>query len=105
MADEPAQSVENPPGSISVTLMPNPSTSCASDCEKPSSAHFDAWYMPTSGNAEIPPIDDTWMMCPLRCARRIGSAACVTHRAPNRFVSIWARASASESSSMNPNCP
>ena len=27
--------------------------------------------MPTFGNAVMPPIDDTWMMCPLRCARRI----------------------------------
>ena len=43
LADEPAQSVEKPPGSMSVTWMPNGSTSCASACEKPSSAHFDAW--------------------------------------------------------------
>ncbi len=27
--------------------------------------------MPTFWNAVIPPIDDTWMMCPLRWARRI----------------------------------
>ena len=61
--------------------------------------------MPTFWNAVIPPIDDTWMMCPLRCARRNGSAACVTHSAPKTFVSIWSRASASVSSSMKPNCP
>jgi hypothetical protein len=41
--EDPAQSVENPPGSISVTSMPNGATSWASACEKPSSAHFDAW--------------------------------------------------------------
>ena len=30
-------------------------------------------------------------MCPLRWARRYGSAAWVTHSAPNRLVSSWAR--------------
>ena len=49
--------------------------------------------MPTFWNAVMPPIDDTWMMWPLRCARRYGSAAWVTHSAPNTLVSIWARAS------------
>jgi demethylmenaquinone methyltransferase/2-methoxy-6-polyprenyl-1,4-benzoquinol methylase len=44
--------------------------------------------MPTFWNAVMPPIDDTWMMCPLRCARRYGSAACVTHSAPNTLVAI-----------------
>lgn len=44
--------------------------------------------MPTFWNAEMPPIDDTWMMCPLRWARRYGSAACVIHSAPNTLVSI-----------------
>jgi hypothetical protein len=41
-ADGPAQSVLNPPGSISVTWIPNPATSAASDWEKASSAHFEA---------------------------------------------------------------
>ena len=40
-ADGPDQSVEKPPGSTNVTLIPKPATSCASDCEKPSSAHSD----------------------------------------------------------------
>ena len=31
------------------------------------------------GNAEIPPIDETWTMCPDPCSRRNGSAAWVTH--------------------------
>ena len=61
--------------------------------------------MPTSGNAEMPPIEDTWMMWPLPCSRRYGSAACVTHRAPNRLVSSWSRASDSLSSSTRPKCP
>ena len=61
--------------------------------------------MPTFGNAEIPPIEDTWTMCPLPCARRNGSAAWVTHSAPKRLVSIWSRASASLSSSTMPNWP
>ena len=61
--------------------------------------------MPTFGNAVMPPIDDTWMMWPLRCSRRNGSAACVTHSAPNTLVSIWARASSSVSSSMKPKWP
>ena len=61
--------------------------------------------MPTFGNAVIPPIEDTWMMWPLRWARRNGSAAWVTHSAPNTFVSNWSRASCSDSSSMKPNCP
>ena len=43
LADGPAQSVAKPPGSTSVTWMPKPATSCASACEKPSSAHFEAW--------------------------------------------------------------
>ncbi len=42
-ADAPDQSVSKPPGSISVTCTPNEATSCASACEKPSSAHFEAW--------------------------------------------------------------
>ena len=57
------------------------------------------------GNAEIPPIDDTWMMWPEPCARRIGSAAWVTQSAPKRLVSICARISSSVSSSTNPKCP
>ena len=44
-------------------------------------------------------------MCPLRCARRYGSAAWVIHSGPKKFVSICVRASDSESSSMNPYCP
>jgi hypothetical protein len=83
-----AQSVAKPPGSISVTWMPKSATSWASDWLKPSSAHFDAWYMPMPMNAEMPPIEETWRMWPLRCSRRNGSAAWVTHSAPNRFVSI-----------------
>ena len=54
LADGPAQSVEKPPGSMSVTLMPKPATSWASAWLKPSSAHFDAWYMPMFGNARDP---------------------------------------------------
>ena len=53
----------------------------------------------------MPPIDDTWMMWPLRCSRRYGKAAWVTHSAPNTFVSIWSRASCSDSSSTKPNWP
>ena len=92
-ADAPPQSVEKPPGSMSVTLMPNPATSWASAWLRPSSAHFEAWYIPTVGNAEMPPIEETCRMWPLPCARRNGSAAWVTHSAPNRLVSIWSRAS------------
>jgi hypothetical protein len=61
--------------------------------------------MPVFGNAEMPPIEDTWMMCPLPWARRIGSAAWVIHSAPNRLVSSWARASASVISSTRPKWP
>jgi hypothetical protein len=61
--------------------------------------------MPTFWNAVIPPIDDTWMMCPLRWARRNCSAAWVIHSAPKTLVSIWSRASCSDSSSMKPNWP
>ena len=53
----------------------------------------------------MPPIEDTWRMWPLPCSRRNGSAAWVTHSAPNRLVSIWARTSASLSSSTMPNWP
>ena len=41
-ADGPRQSVSNPLGSTSVTLIPNGATSCDSASLKPSSAHFDA---------------------------------------------------------------
>ena len=41
--DGPLQSVAKPPGSISVTWMPKPATSCDNACEKPSSPHFEAW--------------------------------------------------------------
>ena len=41
-------------------------------------------------------------MCPRPCSRRIGSAAWVTHSAPNRFVSICARTCSSETSSIDP---
>ena len=85
--------------------MPNPRTSCASDWLIPSRAHFEAWYIPMPWNAEMPPIEDTCRRCPLPCSRRNGSAACVTHSAPKRFVSIWSRASCSLSSSTIPNCP
>ena len=61
--------------------------------------------MPTSGNAEMPPIDETWMMWPDPCSRMNGSAAWVTHSAPNRLVSICSRDSASLSSSTMPNWP
>lgn len=53
---DPAQSVENPPGSTSVTSTPKPRTSCARASVSPSSAHFDAWYAPIIGNAAMPPI-------------------------------------------------
>ncbi|MDP9890759.1 hypothetical protein J2X98_004373 [Pseudarthrobacter enclensis] len=59
VADGPDQSVEKPPGPTSVTWILNPSPSCVSDWEKPSSAHFDAWYAPTVGKALIPPMLDT----------------------------------------------
>jgi hypothetical protein len=52
-----------------------------------------------------PPIEDTWTMWPLPCSRRNGSAAWVTHSAPNRLVSICARASCSEISSTIPKWP
>src|SRR5579875_2795944 len=81
-AEAPAQSVAKPPGSISVTLTPNGLTSWARAWLKPSSPHFDAWYSPTVGNAETPPIDETWMMCPAPRPRREGRAAWVTHSAP-----------------------
>ena len=42
-ADDPPQSVANPPGSMSVTWMPKPATSWARAWEKPSRAHFEAW--------------------------------------------------------------
>ena len=53
----------------------------------------------------IPPMLETWMMWPACWARMIGSAAWVTHSAPKKFVSIWARTSASLSSSIIPKCP
>ena len=61
--------------------------------------------MPMFGNALIPPIDDTCRMWPEPCARRYGSAAWVTHSAPNTLVSNCARASASLISSTIPNWP
>jgi hypothetical protein len=80
-------------------------TSAASAWLMPSSAHFDAWYMPMPGKAEMPPIEETCRKWPLPCSRSSGSAACVTHSAPNRLVSIWSRASCSLSSSTMPNWP
>ena len=85
--------------------MPKPPTSCASAWDRPSSAHFDAWYIPMLGKAEMPPMEETCSRWPLPCSRRNGSAAWVTHSAPNRLVSICARASCSLSSSTIPNCP
>ena len=49
-----------------------------------------------------PPIEETWMKCPEPCSRRIGSAALVTHSAPNTLVSIWAREPSSSTSSIVP---
>ena len=43
LAESPLQSVEKPPGSTSVTLMPKSATSWASDWLRPSSAHLEAW--------------------------------------------------------------
>ena len=57
------------------------------------------------GNAETPPIEETWRMWPDPCSRMNGSAACVTHMAPKMLVSIWSRNSFSLSSSMKPNWP
>ena len=57
------------------------------------------------GKALTPPIDDTWMMWPDPWARMSGSAAFVTHRAPNRLVSSWARACSSPTSSTVPKSP
>jgi hypothetical protein len=56
-------------------------------------------------NAEIPPIEDTWMMFPLPCSRSQGRATWVTHSAPSRLVSSCARISGSLISSTMPNCP
>jgi hypothetical protein len=39
--------------------MPMSATSWARARENPSRAHFEAWYMPMVGNAEMPPIEDT----------------------------------------------
>ena len=61
--------------------------------------------MPTVGNAEMPPMEETCRRWPLPWARRKGSAAWVTHSAPNKLVSICARDSASLSSSTMPNWP
>lgn len=102
-ADEPPQSVENSPGSISVTS--RPATSPARACESPSRAHFDASYAPIPGNAALPPIEDTCRMWPEPSSRMKGSAACVTHIAPKTLVSICARNSASLSSSTKPKWP
>lgn len=57
------------------------------------------------GKAATPPMLDTWRMWPLPWPRMIGSAACVTHRAPNRLVSICARACSSLTSSIVPKRP
>ena len=67
--------------------MPKSATSWASAWVNPSSAHLDAWYAPMPAKAEIPPIEETWRMCPLFCFRRCGSAAWVTQNAPKTFVS------------------
>ena len=56
-------------------------------------------------NAEIPPIDETWMMCPLPCSRMYGNTAWVTQSAPSTFVSSWSRISSSLTSSIIPKCP
>ena len=53
----------------------------------------------------MPPIEDTWMTCPLPCSRMIGSAAWVTQSAPNRLVSSCALASCSVISSTKPKWP
>jgi hypothetical protein len=42
--EEPAQSVRIPPGSRTVTLIPNGPTSFARTSEKPPTAHLAAWY-------------------------------------------------------------
>src|ERR1700761_2633276 len=44
-------------------------------------------------------------MWPAPRSRRYGSAAWVTHSAPNRLVSIWSRASSSDASSIIPKWP
>jgi hypothetical protein len=53
----------------------------------------------------MPPMLETWMMCPAPWARMIGKAAWVIQRAPKTFVSSWARISGSVSSSIVPKCP
>ncbi len=105
MADAPDQSVLYPEGSTSVTWIPNSATSCDSDWLRPSSAHFDAWYMPVSVNALMPPMLETCTMCPDPCSRMIATAACVIQSAPNTLVSNWPRASSSVISSIAPNWP
>ena len=57
------------------------------------------------GNAEMPPIEETWRIWPDRCSRMNGNAAWVTHIAPKTLVSIWSRNSSSLSSSTKPNWP
>ena len=88
--------MRNAPGSTIVTFTPNGATSLLSTCENPSTAYFAVWYAPMPGVPPArPPIDENCRKCPLRCRRNTGRAAFVTLTRPNRFVSSWARKSAS----------
>ena len=44
--------------------------------------------MPMFANAEIPPMDETWMMCPLPWARKYGKAAWGDPERAEEVVSI-----------------
>ncbi len=85
--------------------MPNPATSWASDSDSPSSAHFEALYPPSPGQAATPLELDTCTMCPAPWARRTGSAAWVTCGTPKRLTSSCARSCSGVISSTVPNSP
>ena len=57
-----AHSVWIAPGSITITLTPNPATSARRLSLRPSTANFVAWYQLPSGSQILPPIDETLTM-------------------------------------------
>src|SRR2546426_2399155 len=89
------------PGSTTITLTPNGSSSRRRLSEIASRANLDAAYGPRNGRAPRPATELMLTMRP-RDALRSGRNACVTARAPIRFTSRTRRSSSSGNSSSGP---
>src|SRR3989442_8206064 len=89
------------PGSITITLTPNGSSSRRRLSEIASRPNLDAAYGPRNGRAPRPATELMLTMRP-RDALRSGRNACVTATAPMRFTSRIFRSSSSGNSSRGP---